>query len=532
MGELASEVVIDAQPGPQTQAAESDADILLYGGAAGSGKSFFLTMDALKHAHVPGYGAAFFRRTAPELQGSGSLWEEQTRLYPILGGVPTKSPVLQWRFPSNALIQLMHLQHEKDVAQHQSKQYAWIGFDEATHFTEGQFWFLVSRNRSVCGIKPRIRMTCNPDPTSFLRRLIDWYIGKDGYPIAGRSGVKRWFVRQPNGEILWGATKAELEPHAPSPDSVMSFTFIAAKLSDNKALNDKDPSYRTKLEALPPVLRARMLGGNWDISEAAGDMFQDGWFPQLVRGELARVLQGQPKVPDYVASIRFWDLAATPFQGQTVPGIARPKDFKARTEGDPDWTRGLLASRLRNPGYRDKIVLRDLKSWRDTPGAIREGIVRTAQADGPTVAVGLFLDPGQAAIDQIEEYRKALRGIARVVVLEVTKSKLEYAGQPSRMVYQGQIWVDDPDRAWWPAWIHEAEQFPPPKGPGKKPHDDCVDVLSGVVRVIGAAVSWVEDPPEARPERSPDHDFLYGTPDEVEDALGREDGLTRGVRGF
>ncbi|MCB9658665.1 MAG: hypothetical protein H6726_13530 [Sandaracinaceae bacterium] len=91
----------------------------------------------------------------------------------------SSTPVLKWRFAcgggGSSLIDFLHLQLEKHKLDHQGKQYAAIFFDELTHFTRGQFWYLVSRLYSTCGVRPFLRATCNPDPDSFVRKLIDWW---------------------------------------------------------------------------------------------------------------------------------------------------------------------------------------------------------------------------------------------------------------------------------------------------------------------------------------------------------------------
>ena len=69
-----------------------------------------------------------------------------------------------------------HLEYEQDKFGWMGAQVTFIGFDELIHFTEGQFWYLLSRNRSTCGIKPHIRATCNPDPDSFVADLVKWWI--------------------------------------------------------------------------------------------------------------------------------------------------------------------------------------------------------------------------------------------------------------------------------------------------------------------------------------------------------------------
>lgn len=249
----------------------SRADIAIYGGAAGGGKSWSLLWEPESRGHVdnPGFGAVIFRRTYPELMSEGGLWDESMKLYPLLGATP-KVGNLQWRFPSGARVTFAHLQHEADVLKYHSSQIPLIEFDELTTFTEYQFWYMLSRNRSVCGVKPYIRAGCNPDAASWVARLVEWYIDPmAGYPIEERSGKVRWFVR--DGETLrWGDDPRALERQYPGTIA-KSFTFIPAKLEDNPILERADPGYRANLLALPWIERERLLRGNWKISNARGE---------------------------------------------------------------------------------------------------------------------------------------------------------------------------------------------------------------------------------------------------------------------
>lgn len=197
----------------------------------------------------------------------------------------TESPNLVAEFKSGAKVQFLHLQHANDVYDHQGKQYALIGFDELTHFEASQFWYLVSRMRSMSGVKPYMRATTNPDPDSFVRKLIAWWIDENGFAIPERSGVLRWFLADGNA-LIWADTKAELLDRCTDGDEPMSLTFVSARLEDNPALLAKDPGYRARLKSLPEVERARLLGGNWDVRPEGGkyvsrEMFTRRWVEPL-----------------------------------------------------------------------------------------------------------------------------------------------------------------------------------------------------------------------------------------------------------
>lgn len=258
----------------------SPADVLIFGGSAGSGKTYGLILEALRHHANPEYTGIIFRRTSPQLTGSGSIWEEARKIFEQIGATTLKHPTLQLRFPAGGMLEFRHLQYEDDKFDHQGKQYAFIAFDELTHFTESQFWYLVSRMRSISGIDPYMRCTTNPDPDSFVRKLIDWWIDKNGYPIQKRCGVLRWFARA-RGEVIWGASKQSvqktLDACGLSDVRPLSFTFVASKLEDNPALTRVDPRYKSRLQSLPDVERERLLLGNWDVRESAGDFIKPEW---------------------------------------------------------------------------------------------------------------------------------------------------------------------------------------------------------------------------------------------------------------
>lgn len=270
---MAATKVIRPQPGPQEQFLATSADIAIYGGAAGGGKTWGLLMEPLRHINVPDFGAVFFRRSTVQIRNEGGLWDESAKLYPDLGGAP-KEHVLTWDFPAGTSVSFAHLEHDKTVHNWQGSQIPLICFDELTHFSAKQFWYMVSRNRSMCGVRPYIRATCNPDCDSWVADLISWWIDPNtGLPIRERGGVLRWFIRL-NDKLIWGDSKEELlalYPEVPPK----SLTFIPASLTDNAALMAADPGYVANLMALPLIERERLLGGNWKIKNTETLVFKN-----------------------------------------------------------------------------------------------------------------------------------------------------------------------------------------------------------------------------------------------------------------
>lgn len=140
------------------------------------------------------------------------------------------------------------------------------------------FWYLLSRNRSVSGIAPYVRATCNPDPDSWVARLIEWYIDQEtGLPIPERAGVLRYFIRY-NGNMIWGDSKAEVRekagyifkqfPEDVNPDDLIkSFTFIPGSIYQNEILRKANPGYLANLLSQDEAIRAQLLEGNWKVRQ-------------------------------------------------------------------------------------------------------------------------------------------------------------------------------------------------------------------------------------------------------------------------
>lgn len=263
-----------------------NADIAIYGGGAGSGKSYAMLLDPLRHCGIRGFDGVIFRRTTPEITNPGALWDEAGSIYPNVGATPRYGS-LEWNWPAGATIAFRHMEHESDKLRYQGPSFAFIGFDELTHFTETQFWYLLSRNRSTCGVKPYIRATCNPDAESWVAEFLTWWIDQEtGYAIPERSGKLRWVQRR-EGVLHWHDSREEsieaarLAGVRDEDNLPKSVTFIAASLEDNPALTSKDPGYRAGLLAMPLVDQERLLRGNWKIRAREGCEWGDECFLAL-----------------------------------------------------------------------------------------------------------------------------------------------------------------------------------------------------------------------------------------------------------
>ena len=266
-------------------ALSSPADIVIGGGAAGVGKTFSLLLEPLRHVQNPDFGAVCFRRTSPQIRAQGGLWDTSMGLYPFAKAQPKES-ILEWKWSSGARVAFKHLQYEKDKLEWQGSQIPLILWDELTHFTETMFFYMLTRNRSACGVKPYVRATCNPDPESWVSKLIEWWIDPEsGFPIREREGVLRWFTKA-GDDYIWGDTYQEVvdkawyflegmvaEYNVPVEVFVKSITFISGKLSDNQALLSADPSYLANLLAQDEQTVQQLLKGNWKFIPSDLDIY-------------------------------------------------------------------------------------------------------------------------------------------------------------------------------------------------------------------------------------------------------------------
>jgi len=457
--------VIRPQKGPQEDFLSSSADIVIYGGAAGGGKSWGALLEPLRHVTSnKNFFAVFFRRNTVQIKNPGGLWDESMKLYPFAGGRPV-SAILEWRWPKGGKVKMGHLEYESSVLDWQGSQIPLIIFDELTHFSRSQFFYMLSRNRSMCGVRPYVRATCNPDSESWVAEFISWWIDQEtGYPITERGGVIRWFIRL--GEnLIWGNSREELialygHLNADKDDEAQvrpkSVTFIPAKLSDNKALTKADPDYRANLMALTRVERERLLHGNWKIKPSSGMYFK--------KSEITIVDQ---MPDDIIKFVRRWDFAAT------VPTETNP---------DPDYTAGVLMGKRRNGKY----IILDCVWDRKRAGDVRELVKRVAQNDSYKIKIGIAQDPGQAGKEQAESYVQLLAGF-NVEIVRETGDKITRA-EPYSAQWQGGN-IEILRGAWNDAFITEHEAFGDGKG-----HDDQVDAAGGAfTMLVGNSLSvWAK----------------------------------------
>lgn len=373
---------------------------------------------------------------------AGGLFDASQELYrKYPGASPRKTPSPQWRFPSGAKVFFRHLENDDAIYAWQGSEICLLEFDELTHFTEKQFFYLLSRNRSTSGIRPYCRCSCNPDSDSWIAKFIQWWWDPDtGYAIPERSGKIRYMARI-NEELVWGDSPEEVIQHAKdadydieiTKDDVKSVSFVLSTIYDNQVLMKADPGYMANLKALSIVERERLLFGNWLIKPAAGLFFPRNALPELLED-----------VPDDVVRwVRAWDLAAT----DTDEG------------GDPAYTASVLLGKRRNGRY----VIADATNNRYKAEKVRILVKQCAVADKAKykrVKIRMSIDPGQAGKEQSQSYIKMLAGFTISTVRE--SGTKEARAEPFAAQWQAGN-VDVVAGPWTEALLSQYESFPESK---------------------------------------------------------------------
>lgn len=350
--------------GVQTEALESKADILLYGGAAGGGKTDMLLGCARQH-----HRAIIFRRVFPNLRG---VIDRAKEIYPQFGGVYNES-THRWAFPTRHQVHFGMMQHEENKKQYQGRPYSLYGFDEITEFTESQFRFVTGWNRStVKGERCRIICTTNPPTTADGEWIIKfWGPWLDTqHPNPAKPGELRWFTTNKKGEDveLMTGDPVVIDGEERRP---RSRTFIPAKIQDNPFLANTD--YIATLQALPEPLRSKLLKGDFTAGreDVPNQLIPTQW-----------VLEAQAR----------WLLTKEPTTPMTVIGVDIARGGKDRT---------VLTPRFDNYVGRQKI-----EPGKSTPDgdAVVKLVDAMAMGHDPKLNVDV-IGVGSSVYDQLKKTR-------------------------------------------------------------------------------------------------------------------------------
>ena len=368
-------IEIRPQEGFQEKFLASKADIVIGGGAAGAGKTFALLLEFMRHRGNSKFGGAIFRRTYQQVKNEGGLWDSSSSIYPLAGAEPKESN-LSWRFPSGAKLKFSHLEHEKNKFDYQGSEIPFIGFDELTHFTESMFFYLMSRNRSTCGVKPYIRATCNPEPDSWVCNLIKWWIGEDGYPIFNRDGVLRYFVKD-GEDYIWGNSYDEvidkadyiwdkLPENSKYKDYIKSITFISGSIYHNKKLLETNPQYLANLMSQDEATKKALLEGNWFASNDETDIFDYFAFNDIFTNQFRN--QGNKYITADIALKGSDLLIAFAWNGFVIEDV----EIIDKSKSD------VVIEKLKDLAERNEVPERNIVYDDDGVGAFVDGFIKQA----------------------------------------------------------------------------------------------------------------------------------------------------------
>ena len=250
------EVVFAPNPGPQTEFLAASEQEVLYGGAAGGGKSYGLLADPMRYFHNPNFNGLILRRTNDELREL--IWKSQ-ELYPkAFPGAKWGEKKSQWTLPSGAKLWLTYLEREDDVRRYQGLAFSYIAFDELTQHPTPFAWdYMRSRLR-----------TTDPDLPIFMRATTN----PGG---AGHGWVKQMFIDPAPANQAFVATDLSSgepleypEGHKKAGQPLFSRRFIPASLNDNPYLMEGG-QYEANLLSLPENQRRQLLEGDWAVADGA-----------------------------------------------------------------------------------------------------------------------------------------------------------------------------------------------------------------------------------------------------------------------
>ena len=253
----AQEVLFRPNPGPQTAFLSADEQEVLYGGAAGGGKSYAMLADPVRYLNNEHAKMLLVRKSTEELR---ELVSVSKMLYPkAIPGIKFLERDKTWVAPSGATLWMSYLDADDDVTRYQGQAYNWIGFDELTQWGSPYAWnYMRSRLRTTrdSGLKLYQRATTNPGGAGHA-----WV--KKAFIEPAKPGKPFWATDPETGDVLqWP------KGHSREGEPLFQRRFIPATLFDNPYLAD-DGMYEANLMSLPEHQRKQLLEGNWDAAEGA-----------------------------------------------------------------------------------------------------------------------------------------------------------------------------------------------------------------------------------------------------------------------
>lgn len=452
----------------------SDVFLTVYGGAAGSGKSYMGLMRFLRYIDDPLFAGYVFRKNATDMKGGGGLFQTAVRMFMAYdsGVTYTKQPMCIM-FPSGATINFTGLDGQAGMDAIQGIEISAAMLDEATHFTEAEVLWIMSRLRGKVSFEPCMWLTCNPDPDSFLCSWLEPnYLYPRGAKVEGElvegrpnpqlDGRLLYFLRGDGDKMIWGLDRDEmiekygdnyLKDHSGATTcNPKSFRFISATCLDNPPLLEANPNYVATLSNLPRVTRERLLFGNWFAREEEAGYWKRDWVGDLV--------DAPPQ--DVHRRVRCWDIAGT---------------LKTESNPDPDYTATVLMSRAKDGYYYIEHVYRDRRRIMEVLELIAQVAKEDMEYCSSLVSTYIPKDPNSSGEWTAQQWvnKLASQGIAvRTISTVGARSKLQRFLPFCAVSEEGLVKVVKGD--WNEEFFSELESFTGERN--ARGHDDQVDACS------------------------------------------------------
>ena len=351
----AQEVVFQPNPGPQTQYLASSEREVLYGGAAGGGKSYATLADPLRDLNNPDFSGLLVRHTTEELR---ELIQKSQDLYPkAIPGIKWSERKSQWTTPRGGRLWMSYLDKDTDVMRYQGQAFNYVAFDELTQWQSPYGWnYMRSRLRSSSKeLGLYMRATTNP-----------------GGP--GHSWVKKMFIDPaPSNTPFWatdietGETLTYPQGHSRSGEPLFKRRFIPASLFDNPHLAESG-DYEAMLLSLPEHQKKQLLEGNWDVNEGAA-------FPEFNRN----IHVVEPfEIPDSWTKFRACDYGYGSFTGVVWLAVTPSEQLIVYRE--------LYCSKVTATDLADMILEAEAKDGTIRYGVLDSSLWHNRGDTGPSLA--------------------------------------------------------------------------------------------------------------------------------------------------
>lgn len=457
----------------QEEYLNSNAKILVVGGSAGSSKTYVGIMRHLRWIHHRRYSGYIIRKNNTTIMKGGGILEQAYEMYrQVEPKCQLKRKDQKIVFPSGAQVCFSNYENNDSKEIYRGLELSNVMYDEATDADESHIWWLFSRLRKpgeMEGLEPSIWLTCNPNPDSYLRKWVDWWLLPEGHPHAGRrdpekQGITRYCLRRGNDLVFRDTAQELIDEYGHDYPTIedcrpIAFQVMLGTIDDNPELMRTQPEYRANLLALPDVEKEQLFWGNWDVRPEASGFFKRHWVTEHIE---------EPDDADIVKTVRSYDLAS---------------ELKSDLNPNPDYSTSVKMSLLKNGDY----FIHHVERFRKRYGDLLSHILKNAEFDGKHVTVDVPQDPNAAAKFASRQMVSAIcKAGYHAVSSKTSQSKLDRFRPFSGLAQNGNVHVlKDCGFDWENRITHtlsfyydELEKFDGKRSNRQDKHDDMADATS------------------------------------------------------